>query len=121
VRVVGAEPEGAADAGASWRSGAVVELPSVDTIADGLRARRVGDLPFAAIRAYVDDIVAVPDTEILAAARLLLRQAHLVVEPSGAVSVAAALAGAAQGVTVAIVSGGNIDAALLETLARADA
>ncbi len=119
VRVVGAEPEGAADAGASWRTGHIVELDHVDTIADGLRARRIGALPFEAIRAYVDDMVSVPDSAILATMRMLLISAHLVVEPSGAVAVAAALAGAAQDRTVALISGGNIDADLLSTLALA--
>ncbi len=116
VRVVGAEPEGAADAGASLRSGHIVELDHVETIADGLRARRVGELPFAAIQRFVDDIVAVPDSAILDTTRRLLLSAHLVVEPSGAVATAAALAGAARGRTVAVVSGGNIDPALLIAL-----
>ncbi len=119
VRVVGAEPAGAADAGASLRSGRIVELDDVETIADGLRARRVGELPFAAIQRYVDDIVAVPDSLILETTCSLLISAHLVVEPSGAVATAAALAGAARGRTVAVVSGGNIDAALLSALAVA--
>jgi threonine dehydratase len=119
VRVVGAEPEGAADAGASLRSGHIVELENVNTIADGLRAHKVGELPFAVIQRYVDDIVAVPDSAILDATRLLVISAHLVVEPSGAVATAAALAGAARGRTVAVVSGGNIDPALLCALATA--
>lgn len=116
VRIVGVEPVGAADALASRRAGHLVELDRVDTIADGLRARRVGALPYAAIGAYVDDIVTVPDTAILDAVRLLLTHAHLVAEPSGAVTVAATLAGAARGRTVAVVSGGNVDVALLEQI-----
>ena len=119
VRVVGAEPEGAADAGASLRSGRIVVLEEVETIADGLRARSVGELPFAVIQRYVDDIVAVPDSLILETTRSLLFSAHLVVEPSGAVATAAALSGAARGRTVAVLSGGNIDAALLSALAVA--
>ena len=117
VRVIGAEPDGAADAGASFRSGHIVELENVETIADGLRARRVGELPFASIQRFVDDIVAVPDSAILETVRSLLLTMHLVVEPSGAVATAAALAGAARGRTVAVLSGGNIDPALLSTLA----
>ena len=117
VRVVGAEPDGAADAGASFRSGHIVELENVETIADGLRARRVGELPFASIQRFVDDIAAVPDSAILETVRSLLLTMHLVVEPSGAVATAAALAGAARGRTVAVLSGGNIDPALLSTLA----
>jgi threonine dehydratase len=118
VRVVGAEPEGAADAGASLRAGHIVALEHVDTIADGLRARRVGELPFEAIRAHVDDIVSVSDSAILDAVRLLLTTVHVVAEPSGAVALAAALSGAARGRTVAVISGGNIDAELLQTIAR---
>lgn len=120
VRVIGVEPEGAADASASRRAGRIVALPRVDTVADGLRALRVGDLPFVAISTLVDDVLTVPDAAVLDAARLLLRTAHLVAEPSGAVAVAAALAGAVQGRTVAIISGGNIDGALLRTLAGDD-
>jgi threonine dehydratase len=118
VRVIGVEPEGAADAQASRRAGHVVEWERIETVADGLRARRVGALPFEAIRAYVDDVVTVSDSQILDAVRRLLFEAHLVVEPSGAVATAAALAGAAAGRTVALISGGNIDRALLETQAR---
>jgi threonine dehydratase len=118
VRVIGVEPEGAADARASRRAGTVVEWERIDTVADGLRARRVGALPFQAIRAHVDDIVTASDSEILDAARRLLFQSHLVVEPSGAVAVAAAIAGVGTGLTVAVISGGNIDRAQLETLAR---
>jgi threonine dehydratase len=120
VRVVGVEPEGAADARASLQTGQLVELEHVQTIADGLRAKRVGQLPFQAISAYVDEIVSVSDAAILAAARQLLLQQHLVVEPSGAVTVAAALSGAARGRTVAVVSGGNMDHALLATLAQSE-
>jgi threonine dehydratase len=118
VCVIGVEPEGAADAGASWRENRIVALDHVDTIADGLRAHRIGALPFAAIRQYVDDVRAVPDSAILQAVSLLLRRTHLVVEPSGAVAVAAALAGSWTGQTIAVISGGNIDAGLLHALAE---
>jgi threonine dehydratase len=118
VRVVGVEPEGGADAAASLRSGSIVELDHTDTIADGLRARRIGNLPFAAISANVDEIVTVSDAAILDATRLLLTVAHVVAEPSGAVSLAAALALSPGQRTVAVISGGNIDAALLQTLAE---
>jgi threonine dehydratase len=117
VRVLGVEPEGAADAGASWREHRIVELEHVATIADGLRAHRIGALPFAALGQYVDDVLAVPDNAILQAAALLLRRLHVVAEPSGAVALAAAMAGNWSGQTVAIISGGNIDAGLLSQLA----
>jgi threonine dehydratase len=113
VRVIGVEPEGAADGGASFRRGELVSLPAVSTIADGLRATHLGALPFALIREYVDDMIAVDDEAILRATRAMLFSSHVVAEPSGAVSVAAALAGGGRGRTVAVVSGGNIDPALL--------
>jgi len=119
VRIIGAEPAGAADAGASLRAGRIVELEQVETIADGLRARRVGALPFESIRANVSDIVSIPDSAILEATRMLLTEYHLVAEPSGAVAVAAALGNTGYGRTVAIISGGNIDAQLLQRLVAA--
>jgi threonine dehydratase len=93
-------------------------------VADGLRTSRIGELNFAAIRAYVDDIVTVSDEEILATVRELALSAKLVVEPSGAVATAAVLTGraGAQGRTVAVISGGNTDptalAWILETAER---
>jgi threonine dehydratase len=116
TRVIGVEPEGAADARASLRAGHIVERERVDTIADGLRARRIGALPFQAISAAVDEIVTVTDAAIVETMRRLLVRNHLVVEPSGAVAVAAALAGAARGKSVALVSGGNIARELLVSL-----
>ncbi len=92
VRIIGVEPEGAADAAASRKAGRIVALDHTDTIADGLRALKVGALPFEAIRDWVDDVVTVSDAAILDAARLLLRRVHVVAEPSGAVALAAALA-----------------------------
>src|SRR5581483_1644481 len=113
VRIVGVEPEGAADAAASRQAGHIVSLDHTDTIADGLRALKVGALPFEAIRDWVDDVVTVSDAAILDAARLLLRRMHVVAEPSGAVALAAALAVPVEGCAVAVISGGNIDAELL--------
>jgi threonine dehydratase len=120
VRIVGVEPEGAADAAASRKAGHVVALDHTDTIADGLRALKVGALPFEAIRDWVDDVATVSDAAILDAARLLLRRVHVVAEPSGAVALAAALAVAGAGCAVAVISGGNIDADLLRTLLETD-
>src|SRR3712207_5084929 len=94
VRVIGVEPELAADARASLRSGKLVELPAEQvgrTIADGLRVRKLGDTPFEHVRAFVDDIVAVSEDEILEALRRLVLRVRLVAEPSGAVPFAAYL------------------------------
>lgn len=116
VRVVGVEPEGAADAAASLHAGRVMQLDRVETIADGLRARKVGRLPFQALSAFVDDVVTVSDAAILTAVGALLGRVHVVAEPSGAVAVAAATSGAGRGRTVALVSGGNADPELLRRL-----
>jgi threonine dehydratase len=116
VRVIGAEPEGADDAARSLRAGAIVELERIETIADGLRARRIGNLPFAAIHTHVDEIVTVSEQAILDATRMLLTTVHMVAEPSGAVAVAAALSRPPGDRVVAVVSGGNVDVALLYSL-----
>jgi threonine dehydratase len=124
VRIIGVEPEGGADAQASFQSGTLTTWESIDTVADGLRTSRIGELNFAAIRAYVDDIVTVSDDEILAAVGTLAMSAKLVVEPSGAVATAAVLSGrsSVRGRTVAVISGGNVDpaalASILETTER---
>jgi threonine dehydratase len=116
VRVIGVEPELAADARASLRSGKLVELPAEQvgrTVADGLRVRRLGDAPFEHVRAFVDDIIAVGEDEILEAMRRLALRVRLVAEPSGAVTFAAHLFHRDELPTtrlnVAIVSGGNVE------------
>ena len=123
TRVVGVEPELAADARDSLRAGRVVAWDAADTartMADGLRVERVGDLTFAHIQAYVDDIVAVSEDEIRRAVRELATGARLVAEPSGAVATAAYLfhrdelpAGRTY---VSVVSGGNVAAERLAEL-----
>ena len=115
VRIVGVEPAGAARMAATLAAGHPVTLSRTESIADGLLTLRPGDLPFEHVRAYVDEVVAVSDEEIVTAVRWLFREAHLVAEPSGAATVAAArlrqaTAGKREGI-VAIVSGGNVDAA----------
>jgi threonine dehydratase len=120
VRVIGVEPELAADARASLESGRLVEFP-VDqvarTVADGLRVQRLGEAPFEHIRAFVDDIVAVTDEEILEAMRRLALRVRLVAEPSGAVTFAAHLFHREElptsRLTVAVISGGNVEPGLL--------
>jgi threonine dehydratase len=120
IRVIGVEPELAADARASLRSGKLVELPAEQvgrTIADGLRVRKLGAAPFEHVRAFVDDIVAVSEDEILEAMRRLALRVRLVAEPSGAVTFAAHLFHQhelpATRLNVAIVSGGNVEPHLL--------
>ncbi|WP_282206009.1 threonine ammonia-lyase [Kitasatospora fiedleri] len=125
VRVVGVEPELAADARQSLREGVRTAWPVADTyrtIADGLRTPSVGVLPFEHLTAYVDDIVTVSEDEIRATVALLARRGRLVAEPSGAVAPAAYFhrAGELGGrVFAAVVSGGNLDPALLAELLAA--
>ncbi|MGI8914248.1 MAG: threonine ammonia-lyase [Chloroflexota bacterium] len=114
--VIGVEPATAADAQASLTAGTVVEAEGIDTICDGLRTRRIGELNFRFLQRYVAAIVTVPDAATREAMRFLALRAKLVVEPSGAVAVAALLRGAVaatEGPLVAVLSGGNVDAAML--------
>ena len=125
TRVIGVEPVGAAAMARSVEAGAPVTLDTVGSIADGLLPVRPGDLTFAHVKALVDDVVTVEDEAIAAAVRWLAVRAKLVVEPSGAATVAAVLfsgreEGAEDGATVAVLSGGNIAPAALADLLRED-
>jgi threonine dehydratase len=118
--VIGVEPELAADAQASLRSGGIVEFTPEQvgrTVADGLRTQHLGDITFAHIRQFVDDIVTVSDDDIVAATRRLAYEARLVAEPSGAVAFAGYLYRSDElpstRLNVAIVSGGNVEPGLL--------
>ncbi|WP_457034275.1 threonine ammonia-lyase [Kitasatospora sp. P5_F3] len=122
VRVIGVEPELAADAQASFRAGERLSWSTeltYRTIADGLRTPSVGVLPFEHIQAYVDDIVTVSEQQIRDTVALLARRGRLVAEPSGAVAAAAYFHCGAElegRVFGAVVSGGNIDPGLLAEL-----
>ena len=122
VRVVGVEPELAADAAQSFKAGHIVALTGdqSQTAADGLRSQSVGVLNFEHMQAYVDDIVTVTEEEIREAMRHMIAATRLVPEPSGAVAVAAALFHPGQlppaRETVAIMSGGNVDPAFLRSV-----
>jgi threonine dehydratase len=109
VRVVGVEPVGAARMSASLAAGQPVTLEKVSSIADGLLPVRPGDLTFAHVQAFIDEVVTIDDEAIAGAVAWLFRHARLVAEPSGAAAVAAALARPVQPATVAVVSGGNVD------------
>jgi threo-3-hydroxy-L-aspartate ammonia-lyase len=124
ARVVGVEPELAADARDSFRRGEQVAWPASATqrtIADALRVEQVGSLTLRHMLSLVDDIVTVTEDEILDAVWRTARQARLVAEPGGAVAIAACLSGrdlpAAQA-PVAVLSGGNIDPALFARILR---
>ena len=117
VQIIGVEPINVARFAASRAAGKRVSVPSVDTVADGLRGQKPGELTWEATCRAVDEFVAVDDTAILEAVRRLCMEAHLAVEPSGAISVAALLAGLVRHrPAVAVVSGGNLDPALLAGL-----
>lgn len=112
--VVGVEPAGAAKITASLAAGHPVSLESTASIADGLMPVRPGDTTFEHIRAFVDEVVTVTDAQIAQAALWLFFEAKQVVEPSGAATVAAVMAGAGRILAdrskrvVAILSGGNV-------------
>jgi threonine dehydratase len=121
AKVVGVEPELAADAQASFRAGEIVTFPPeqvLQTCADGLRAQYVGTMTFEHIRRYVDDVVTVSEDEIMQTVRVLAENPKTVAEPSGAVATAAWLfhrdALPESKLTVAVISGGNIDPGLLK-------
>ena len=120
VRVIGVEPELASDAAQSLKAGNIVSFTADQTgrtAADGLRTQSVGALNFAHMQAYVDDIVTVTEAEIREAMRRMIFATRLVPEPSGAVALAAALFHRKQlpraRETVAIMSGGNVEPAVL--------
>jgi threonine dehydratase len=121
--VWGAEPELSADARESFYSGKLVEWPAektVRTIADGLRTQSMGVRNFEHVLRFVDGIVSVSEEEIFAAMRVILTATKLIAEPSGAVTLAAALFHAdelpeARKVAV-ILSGGNLEPDLKQKL-----
>ena len=110
VRVIGVEPVGAAKMTASLDAGRPVTLDRVASVADGLLPVRPGDLTFAHVQQFVDEVVTVEDRAIAEAVVWLHRRAKLVVEPSGAASVAAVrqLGAGVRRPVVAILSGGNM-------------
>lgn len=116
IRVIGVQAENAAAYPVSISAGQPTEIVVGRTIADGIAVAKPGKLNFAIVRDLVDDIVTVTEDDTARALLVLLERAKLVVEPAGAVTVAAILAGkiTAVGPTVAILSGGNIDPLLMQ-------
>ena len=111
VRVVGVEPEGAPKLTRAREAGRPVQLERTSSIADGLLAVRIGDLPFAHHARYLDEVVTVSDAAIRCAMRHLLDRLKVVTEPSGAITVAALSERKVvpDGGVVAVLSGGNIE------------
>ncbi|WP_010612102.1 threonine ammonia-lyase [Halococcus hamelinensis] len=120
VRVVGVQAEGASSVAESLEKGSVHTLDGVDTIADGIATRRVGERTFSVIEERVDEVVTVSDPEIAVAITTLLERSKALVEGAGAVPMAAVLAGAFEyeedEVIVPALCGGNIDLNMLRTV-----
>mgnify|MGYP001156983097 FL=1 len=124
IKVIGVEPVGASCMVSSLAVGHPVTLDVADSLADGLLPVRPGDLTFSHVQTLVDEMVTVEESAIERAVVWLCRHAKVVVEPSGAVSVAAALMREAEsdsGLTVAVLSGGNIALPALIDLLKARA
>ena len=122
ARVIGVEPAGAPKLTRARENGRPVKLETTGSLADGLLATEIGALPFMHHQLYVDDVVLVDDAPLGAAMRHLLDRMKVVVEPSGAITVAALMTGVvkARGKTVTILSGGNMEwGGLLEIIGRA--
>ena len=116
VRIFGVEPTGGAAMKAALDAGEPVTLDRSESIADGLLPVRISELTLAHVRELVDDVVLVDDDAIRSAASLLFKQQRLVVEFSGAATVAALRSGRVETEgrrVVAVISGGNVDPALL--------
>ncbi|MEU6949902.1 threonine ammonia-lyase [Streptomyces sp. NPDC046316] len=120
VKVIGVQAEGAAAYPPSLAAGHPVAIESPVTMADGIKVGRPGDVPFAIVREYVDEIRTVSEDALSSALLLCLERAKLVVEPAGASPVAALLSDptAFQGPVVAILSGGNVDPVLMQRVLR---
>ena len=111
ARVIGVEPSGAPKLSRAREAGRPVRLEHSGGLADGLLAVEIGHITFAHHQRYIDDVVLVDDAALRGAMRLLLDRLKLVVEPSGAITIAALLSGKVKpnGATVAVLSGGNIE------------
>jgi threonine dehydratase len=120
VRVVGVQAEGAAAYPPSLRLGRPEPLTAMTTMADGIAVGRPGDVPFGTIQELVDDVVTVNEESISQALLMLIERAKLVVEPAGAVGVAAVMddPGRFETPAVVVLSGGNVDPILLMEVLR---
>ncbi|HLI55913.1 MAG TPA: pyridoxal-phosphate dependent enzyme, partial [Actinomycetota bacterium] len=120
IRIIGAEPAGAATLRRSLDAGKVITLPELSTMADGLAAKRAGDLTFEYVRQLVDDVVLVTEEEIARALLLMTERARLLLEPAAAVGVAAVMTQRSPMTFPAVVigSGGNIDPLLMLRVIR---
>jgi threonine dehydratase len=122
VRIVGVEAEGAASMRAALTAGHPVKLGAIETMADGIATKAVSDLTLSHVSALVDDLVTVSEEDISRALLLLLERHKAVVEPAGAVTLAAALNGSLGGhehhPACLVLSGGNVDPTVLMRIIR---
>ncbi len=122
VRIVAVQAAAGAAFPPSLAAGHPVDVDPAPTIADGIAVKRPGELTLPLVQRYVDAVEVVTDDEIAEAMVLLLERSKLVVEGAGAAGVAAVLAGRvpapAQGTTVVVLSGGNVDATVLAAVVR---
>jgi threonine dehydratase len=115
IAVYGVEPRAGNDGEQSFKSGKIVTIDPPKTIADGARTLAIGERNFAVIRERVRDVVSVEDDVLLDAVKFAMYRTKLVIEPTGALGIAALLSGAIKpkGKTAIVVSGGNLDFSLL--------
>jgi len=120
VTVVGVQAEGAAAYPPSLKAGEPIALTSMTTMADGIAVGRPGDIPFAIIQEYVDQIMTVSEEQLSYAALSVLERAKLIVEPAGAAATAAVMAHPEQFTppVAVVLSGGNVDPLLLLRIIR---
>ena len=120
--IIGVEPVIANDTSLSFRAGRRLTIDEPPTIADGLRARRPGELTFAVNSRLLSDVATVSEDDIIESMRFCFTRLKIVVEPSGAVALAALLAGAVRpsGCTIVVLSGGNIDPGDFSALMNAE-
>jgi threonine dehydratase len=119
VRVVGVQAAGCAAWTPSLAAGRPVVIERGTTIADGIAVQRPGDITFPLVQQFVDEVVEVTEDEICRAVVVLLERSKLMVEGAGAAGLAALLAGKVRGRTaVCVLSGGNLDAGMLQVIVR---
>jgi len=120
IRVIGVQAAGANAAAQSLAEGHLVEVPGSHTLADGIQVKRPGEVTFALMQAYVDEVVTVSDQDISRAMLMFLERMKVVVEGAGAVGLAAVVSGAlgsrVKSPMGVVVSGGNLDVSLLSRI-----
>ncbi len=119
VKVIGVEPETAHDTYLSLQHGKITSIPVTTTIADGLRTSHPGHITFPVVQKYLDDLVLVSEEEIRLAQKVVLERMKQLIEPSSAVTVAAAMSkklGVQDKKVVCVLSGGNVDIRSLGSL-----